>query len=115
MTREEQIYEVFKILLQQNKGVDGKTLAQEAVIMIDTLYEAERIRTQAAEREKTAPVWEILNLTVRTANCLKGEDIRTLEELCSKKEIDLLKIPNLGRRSLNEIREALAQRGMMLR
>lgn len=115
MTREEQIYEVFKLLIHRQPNLNSKVMAAEAVTMIDDLEAAIEFRNRRKQRESQEPVWETLNLTVRTGNCLKGEDIRTLEELCSKKEIDLLKIPNLGRRSLNEIREALAQRGMMLR
>lgn len=54
---------------------------------------------------------EDLQFTVRTAKCLKDEGITTVDELCNLTERDVLKIPNLGRRNLDEIKTALALRG----
>jgi DNA-directed RNA polymerase subunit alpha len=55
-----------------------------------------------------------LELTVRSANCLKAENIYYIGDLIQRTETELLKTPNLGRKSLNEIKEVLASRGLSL-
>ncbi len=55
-----------------------------------------------------------LELTVRSANCLKAENIFYIGDLIQRTENDLLKAPNLGRKSLNEIKDVLATRGLTL-
>jgi DNA-directed RNA polymerase subunit alpha len=55
-----------------------------------------------------------LELTVRSANCLKAENIYYIGDLIQRTETELLKTPNLGRKSLNEIKEVLASRGLTL-
>jgi DNA-directed RNA polymerase subunit alpha len=55
-----------------------------------------------------------LELTVRSANCLKAENIYYIGDLIQRTETELLKTPNLGRKSLNEIKEVLASRGLAL-
>src|SRR6266699_3884899 len=55
-----------------------------------------------------------LELTVRSANCLKAENIYYIVDLIQRTETELLKTPNLGRKSLNEIKEVLATRGLSL-
>jgi DNA-directed RNA polymerase subunit alpha len=55
-----------------------------------------------------------LELTVRSANCLKAENIYYIGDLVQRSETELLKTPNLGRKSLNEIKEVLASRGLTL-
>jgi DNA-directed RNA polymerase subunit alpha len=55
-----------------------------------------------------------LELTVRSANCLKAENIYYIGDLVQRSETELLKTPNLGRKSLNEIKEVLASRGLSL-
>ena len=55
-----------------------------------------------------------LELTVRSANCLKAESIYYIGDLIQKTENELLKTPNLGRKSLNEIKEVLATKGLTL-
>ena len=83
-----------------------------------------------ADLEGTAPVAETskpaqvdpvllrpvddLELTVRSANCLKAENIYYIGDLIQRTENELLKTPNLGRKSLNEIKEVLAARGLTL-
>lgn len=76
----------------------------------------------AAEAEKPAQVVDPvllrpvddLELTVRSANCLKAENIYYIGDLIQRTENELLKTPNLGRKSLNEIKEVLASRGLTL-
>lgn len=55
-----------------------------------------------------------LELTVRSANCLKAENIHFIGDLVQKTEADLLKTPNLGKKSLAEIKEVLASRSLSL-
>ena len=76
---------------------------------------------QQIEQPKTPQVDPILlrpvddlELTVRSANCLKAENIYYIGDLIQRTETELLKTPNLGRKSLNEIKEVLASRGLTL-
>lgn len=55
-----------------------------------------------------------LELTVRSANCLKAEDICYIGDLVQRSEMELLKTPNLGKKSLNEIKAVLAEHGLTL-
>jgi len=55
-----------------------------------------------------------LELTVRSANCLKAEDIYYIGDLIQRTEVELLKTPNLGKKSLTEIKDVLATRGLSL-
>lgn len=55
-----------------------------------------------------------LELTVRSANCLKAENIYYIGDLIQRTEVELLKTPNLGKKSLNEIKDVLAARGLSL-
>ena len=55
-----------------------------------------------------------LELTVRSANCLKAENIYYIGDLIQRSENELLKAPNLGRKSLNEIKDVLASKGLTL-
>ncbi len=74
-----------------------------------------------AQQEKTPTIDPVLlrpvddlELTVRSANCLKAENIYYIGDLIQRTETELLKTPNLGRKSLNEIKEVLASRGLTL-
>ncbi|MBK5935607.1 MAG: DNA-directed RNA polymerase subunit alpha [Halorhodospira halophila] len=55
-----------------------------------------------------------LELTVRSANCLKAESIHYVGDLVQRTEVELLKTPNLGKKSLNEIKDTLAEHGLSL-
>ncbi len=57
---------------------------------------------------------EDLELTVRSANCLKAEGIKYIGDLVQRTEVELLKTPNLGKKSLTEIKDVLADRGLTL-
>ncbi|MDP3521212.1 MAG: DNA-directed RNA polymerase subunit alpha [Hydrogenophaga sp.] len=70
-------------------------------------------RSQQFDPILLRPVDE-LELTVRSANCLKAENIYYIGDLIQRTENELLKTPNLGRKSLNEIKEVLASRGLTL-
>ena len=55
-----------------------------------------------------------LELTVRSTNCLRAEGIFLIGDLIQRSEYDLLKTPNLGKKSLNEIKDVLASRNLSL-
>jgi DNA-directed RNA polymerase subunit alpha len=55
-----------------------------------------------------------LELTVRSANCLKAEQVYYIGDLVQRTQTDLLRTPNLGKKSLNEIRDVLKDRGLSL-
>jgi DNA-directed RNA polymerase subunit alpha len=76
-------------------------------------FTAEPSRSTAFDPILLRPVDE-LELTVRSANCLKAENIYYIGDLIQRTETELLKTPNLGRKSLNEIKEVLASRGLTL-
>jgi DNA-directed RNA polymerase subunit alpha len=78
----------------------------------ETVSEAPQ-RAQSYDPILLRPVDE-LELTVRSANCLKAENIYYIGDLVQRTETELLKTPNLGRKSLNEIKEVLAARGLTL-
>jgi DNA-directed RNA polymerase subunit alpha len=78
-----------------------------------TPMQFEQPRTAQVDPLLLRPV-DDLELTVRSANCLKAENIYYIGDLIQRSENELLKTPNLGRKSLNEIKEVLASRGLTL-
>ncbi|PMB54805.1 DNA-directed RNA polymerase alpha subunit [Coxiella-like endosymbiont] len=78
----------------------------------------EEYRSTSGKEDKIDPLFfrsiDDLELTVRAANCLKAESIYYLGDLVQRSENDLLKTPNLGRKSLLEIKSVLAQKGLTL-
>ncbi len=69
-----------------------------------------RTRVQPALLKKV----DELELSVRSANCLKNDNIVYIGDLIQKSEAEMLRTPNFGRKSLNEIKEVLAQMGLHL-
>jgi DNA-directed RNA polymerase alpha subunit len=65
--------------------------------------------------EVTGTPIDDLNLTVRTAHGLKDGGVFTVEQLVERTEYEILKFPNIGRKSMNEIRETLASMNLKLR
>src|SRR5512146_1270123 len=78
-----------------------------------TTLPTEQPKSPAVDPILLRPV-DDLELTVRSANCLKAENIYYIGDLIQRTETELLKTPNLGRKSLNEINEVLASRGLTL-
>jgi DNA-directed RNA polymerase subunit alpha len=74
--------------------------------------------TETMESSLVSPILmrpvDDLELTVRSANCLKAENINYIGDLIQRTETELLKTPNLGRKSLNEIKDVLSARGLSL-
>lgn len=80
---------------------------------VDTIVSSSSRSSSQFDPVLLRPVDE-LELTVRSANCLKAENIYYIGDLIQRTENELLKTPNLGRKSLNEIKEVLASRGLTL-
>jgi DNA-directed RNA polymerase subunit alpha len=78
----------------------------------------EEQKSAHAQEEEVNPILlrpvDDLELTVRAANCLKAENIYYIGDLVQRTENDLLKTPNLGKKSLLEIKNVLASRGLSL-
>ncbi|MBA1393461.1 DNA-directed RNA polymerase subunit alpha, partial [Lactobacillus sp. XV13L] len=67
------------------------------------------------KEKKLEKTIEELDLSVRSYNCLKRAGINTVQELTDKTESDMMKVRNLGRKSLEEVKEKLANLGLSLR
>ncbi len=103
-----------------------EAIRQSARILVEQLaffgnFDVNPIDTMAQPPSRSTPFDPILlrpvdelELTVRSANCLKAENIYYIGDLIQRTETELLKTPNLGRKSLNEIKEVLASRGLTL-
>ena len=128
-TRVGQVTDYNKLILEV--WTDGSVLPQDAVayaakILKDHLsifinFEEEPEGEGAAVDEEKERLLEHLNrsvdeleLSVRSANCLKNSSIRYIYELVQKTEAEMLKTKNFGRKSLNEIKEILAGMGLAL-
>ena len=94
----------------------ARILVDQLVVFADlkgTPVQVETPKAQQIDPILLRPV-DDLELTVRSANCLKAENIYYIGDLIQRTETELLKTPNLGRKSLNEIKEVLASRGLTL-
>ena len=110
--------------LETDGTIDAKTaIEHSATIMQQQLaafVDLEAIAEQEAKKEQNDfdPLLlrsiEELELTVRSTNCLKAESIFLIGDLILRSEFDLLKTPNLGKKSLNEIKDVLASKGLSL-
>jgi len=106
----------------ENARVEQRTDLDKLVMEIETngaISPEEAIRSSAKILVEQLAVFAQLEgsdieLTVRSANCLKAENIYYIGDLIQRTETELLKTPNLGRKSLNEIKEVLASRGLTL-
>ncbi|MCS5585871.1 MAG: DNA-directed RNA polymerase subunit alpha [Gammaproteobacteria bacterium] len=112
------------IIVETNGSINAEAaIKRAATILQDQLssfVELELVEEEAAlptsddfDPQLLAAVDE-LELTVRSANCLKAEQIYYIGDLIQKSEQDLLRTPNLGRKSLNEIKEVLTEKGLDL-
>ena len=124
--RVEQRTDLDKLIIDiETNGViePEEAIRYAARILVDQLsvFAALEGTAPAIEEKKSPQVDPILlrpvddlELTVRSANCLKAENIYYIGDLIQRTETELLKTPNLGRKSLNEIKEVLASRGLTL-
>lgn len=98
----------------------GKTLVELFGLARELNVEAEGIEigpspTDAAIAADLALPIEDLKLSIRSYNCLKREGIHTVGELVARSEVDLLDIRNFGAKSITEVQEKLAERGLSLK
>jgi DNA-directed RNA polymerase subunit alpha len=93
------------------------TILQDQLSVFVDLQGKEEVKTESPEADVDPillrPV-DDLELTVRSANCLKAESIYFIGDLIQRTEVELLKTPNLGKKSLTEIKDVLASRGLSL-
>ena len=91
-------------------------LQQQLAVFVDFDKEGEAVVEE--KEEEVDPILlrpvDDLELTVRSANCLKAEHIYYIGDLIQRSEVELLKTPNLGKKSLTEIKDVLASRGLSL-
>jgi DNA-directed RNA polymerase subunit alpha len=91
-------------------------LQQQLAVFVD--LESESQSEPEEDEEQMDPILlrpvDDLELTVRSANCLKAESIYYIGDLIQRTEVELLKTPNLGKKSLTEIKDVLASRGLSL-
>jgi DNA-directed RNA polymerase subunit alpha len=127
-TREGQILDYDKLIMtiETNGGVSPEdAVAYAARIVRDQLEVFVNFEEPRREEEKTAmpelafnPALlkkvDELELSVRSANCLKNDNIVYIGDLIQKSESEMLRTPNFGRKSLNEIKEVLATMGLHL-
>lgn len=113
--------------IETNGTIDPEEAIRRAATILQdqlsafVLLDATRGGEAAQPAEKAPAVDPILlrpvddlELTVRSANCLKAENIMLIGDLVQRTEVELLKTPNLGKKSLTEIKDVLAMRGLSL-
>lgn len=96
--------------------ISANILQKQLATFVDLSYEEEEVdknNLNDFDPMLLRPV-DDLELTVRSANCLKAENIYLIGDLVQKTEGELLKTPNLGKKSLTEIKDVLASRSLML-
>jgi DNA-directed RNA polymerase subunit alpha len=91
-------------------------LQQQLAVFVDLEGQAEPAAAESEEQIDPILLRPVddLELTVRSANCLKAENIYYIGDLIQRTEVELLKTPNLGKKSLTEIKDVLASRGLSL-
>jgi DNA-directed RNA polymerase subunit alpha len=124
--RVEQRTDLDKLILdvETNGVIDAEQAIRDAArILMGQLsvfanLESDLTEVEVKQSPQIDPVFlrpvDDLELTVRSANCLKAESIYYIGDLIQRTESDLLKAPNLGRKSLNEIKDILASKGLSL-
>ena len=112
------------MIIETNGTIDPEDAIRKAATalsqQIQVFVNLEEISsvTQEEKEPEVDPVLlrpvDELELTVRSANCLKAESIYYIGDLVLRSEVELMKTPNLGKKSLTEIKDVLAQRGLSL-
>jgi DNA-directed RNA polymerase subunit alpha len=124
--RVEQRTDLDKLIIdiETNGTVDPEEAIRHAATILQDQLSAFVDLQASAQEATTAPEADVdpillrpvddLELTVRSANCLKAESIYYIGDLIQRTEVELLKTPNLGKKSLTEIKDVLATRGLSL-
>ncbi len=125
-TRVEQRTDLDKLILdlETNGTIDPEEairraatiLQHQLAVFVDLESESEQVVEEKADEIDPILIRPVddLELTVRSANCLKAENIYYIGDLIQRTEVELLKTPNLGKKSLTEIKDVLASRGLAL-
>ena len=117
LTPREAVSQAANILISQMKIFDELGTHVVAQDNIDANQASSGLLTESKET-KLNPVLlcsiDDLGLTVRSANCLKAENIYNVKDLIQRTEAELLKTPNLGKKSLTEIKELLESKQLSL-
>ena len=125
-TRVEQRTDLDKLVLdlETNGTIDPEEsirraatiLQHQLAVFVDLDNEKEQIVEEKEDEVDPILIRPVddLELTVRSANCLKAENIYYIGDLIQRTEVELLKTPNLGKKSLTEIKDVLASRGLAL-
>ncbi|MGN9066248.1 DNA-directed RNA polymerase subunit alpha [Ligilactobacillus agilis] len=101
-------------------SLSAKILTEHLTLFVNLTDEAKNaeimIEKEETHKEKMLEMTiEELDLSVRSYNCLKRAGINTVQELTNKSEADMMKVRNLGRKSLEEVKAKLADLGLSLR
>jgi DNA-directed RNA polymerase subunit alpha len=124
--RVEQRTDLDKLIIdiETNGTVDPEEAIRHAATILQDQLSAFVNLQASSEESVSAPEADIdpillrpvddLELTVRSANCLKAENIYFIGDLIQRTEVELLKTPNLGKKSLTEIKDVLATKGLSL-
>ena len=124
--RVEQRTDLDKLILEleTNGTIDPEeAIRQAATIMQHQMnvfvdLKSDAVKEPEEQEDKIDPILlrpvDDLELTVRSANCLKAENIYYIGDLIQRTEVELLKTPNLGKKSLTEIKDVLASKGLSL-
>jgi DNA-directed RNA polymerase subunit alpha len=124
--RVEQRTDLDKLILELE--TNGTINPEEAIRQAATIMQhqmsvfvdlkSDAIKEATQQEDKIDPILlrpvDDLELTVRSANCLKAENIYYIGDLIQRTEVELLKTPNLGKKSLTEIKDVLASKGLSL-
>ncbi len=125
-TRVEQRTDLDKLVLdlETNGTIDPEEsirraatiLQHQLAVFVDLNNEKEQVVEEKEDEVDPILIRPVddLELTVRSANCLKAENIYYIGDLIQRTEVELLKTPNLGKKSLTEIKDVLASRGLAL-
>ena len=101
-----------------SRSVRCSTILQQQLAVFVDLEGASELKGGGETHNEIDPILlrpvDDLELTVRSANCLKAENIYYIGDLIQRTEVELLKTPNLGKKSLTEIKDVLASRGLSL-
>ena len=101
---------------EESVKLAANILADQLSVFVD--FSARREEVEEEKSQEIDPILlrpiDDLELTVRSANCLKAESILYIGDLVQRTEVELLKTPNLGKKSLTEIKDVLAQHDLSL-
>ncbi|MEG0627782.1 MAG: DNA-directed RNA polymerase subunit alpha [Enterococcus sp.] len=104
------------IIAQEALSLAAKILTEHLDIFVNLTDEAKNAEKEETQKEKMLEMTiEELDLSVRSYNCLKRAGINTVQELTNKSEPEMIKVRNLGRKSLEEVKAKLHDLGLGLR